>query len=164
MVVTFRTAKNIRFPVYKIGSSDWEKCDGLLFIDGELVDDKNMPGDSIGIRRIQTPHKNLYKLNKQIDSLHGILKQSLKTFIDSNGTPFIYEKTLMCQLKYYKIIRVEQKEVASLIWCKDIKHPFTVPRPPEQGMTWAGVLHFHGLPWILYEYSEEKKKDTRRKV
>ena len=93
-----------------------------------------------------------------------ILKQSLKTFIDSNGTPFIYEKTLLCKLKYYKIRKVEQKDVASLIWCKDIKHPFTVPRPPEQGMTWAGVLHFHGLPWILYEYSEEKKKDTRRKV
>ena len=37
-------------------------------------------------------------------------------------------------------------------------------KPPAAGMEWAGILHLHGLPWMLYEYSDTKLKDTRRKV
>jgi len=56
------------------------------------------------------------------------------------------------------------KDSATLIRVKGHNSPFTVPRPPEVGYTWAGVLHVQGLPWMLYEYSETKLKDTRRKV
>ena len=164
MVVTFRNIKKVRFPVYKINSFNWERSDGLLFLDDVIVDDKNMPGNTLGVRRLQTPFKNLYPLNKQLNTFNGILKQKEKTFIDSNGTPFIYEKTMLCKLDYYRIKEVETKEVGSLLWCKGINSPFTIPRPPEDGMLWAGILHFHGLPWVLYEYSEEKLKTTRRKV
>jgi len=164
MVVTFKTIKKARFPVYKIYSSNWQKSDGLLFIDDRIVDDKNMEGNSLGIRRAQTPFTDLYPLHHQIDTLYGILKQASRTFIDSNGIPFIYEKTLFCKLAYYRIKEVEQKESASLLWCSGLKSPFTIPRPPEPGMAWAGVLHYHGLPWMLYEYSEEKQKTTRKKV
>jgi hypothetical protein len=145
-------------------SSNWEKVDGLLFVDNEIVDDKNMPGDTLGVRRIQSPHKNMLPLKKQLINHQGILKQSTRYFIDSNGVPFIYEKTLMCKLSYYKIKKIQKKEVASVLWLKGINSPFTIPRPPEDGMLWAGVLHYHGLPWFLYEYSETKKPDTRRKV
>lgn len=164
MVITHKTLHKVRFPVYALPSGNWDKADGLLFLDGKLVDDKNMPGDSLGIRRIQTPHKELHSLRKQIISHQGILKQKWKHFIDSNGIPFIYEKTTLCKLSYYKIRRIDRKEVASVLWLKGIPSPFTVPRPPEDGMLWAGVLHYHGLPWLLYEYSETKKPDTRRKV
>jgi hypothetical protein len=164
MVITYKTLDKVRFPVYILPSGNWDKADGLLFLDGELVDDKNMPGDTLGVRRIQTPYKELMPLRRQLISPQGILKQKSKTFIDSNGTPFIYEKTKVCKLSYYKIKKVERKEVASILWLKGVNFPFTVPRPPEDGMTWAGVLHFHGLPWMLYEYSENKKPDTRRKI
>jgi hypothetical protein len=70
----------------------------------------------------------------------------------------------MCTVKYFKIKRIERKEVATVLWVQGIPSPFTVPRPPEDGMIWAGILHYHGLPWLLYEYSETKKPDTRRKV
>ena len=63
-----------------------------------------------------------------------------------------------------KIKKVERKSYATLIWVKGHNAPFTVPRPPEDGNTWAGVLHLYGIPWMLYEYSDEKLKDTRRKV
>lgn len=164
MVVTYNSLNKVKFPVYVLPSGNWSRADGLLFLDGELVDDRNMPGETLGIRRVQTPYKKLLPLRKQITSHHGLIKQVSKTFIDSNGTPFIYEKTKMCKLSYYKIRRVDRKEVASLIWLKGINFPFTVPRPPEDGMLWAGVLHFHGLAWMLYEYSETKKPDTRRKI
>ena len=164
MVITLKTVNKIKFPVYVIPSGNWDRADGLLFLDGELVDDKNMPGDTLGIRRLQTPHKNLLRLTKQLNTHIGLLKQPTRTFIDSNGTPFIYEKTKMCTVKYFKIKRIERKEVATVIWVQGIPSPFTVPRPPEDGMIWAGILHYHGLPWLLYEYSETKKPDTRRKV
>ena len=164
MVITLKTVNKIKFPVYVISSGNWDRADGLLFLDGELVDDKNMPGDTLGIRRLQTPHKNLLRLTKQLNTHIGLLKQPTRTFIDSNGTPFIYEKTKMCTIKYFKIKRIERKEVATVIWVQGIPSPFTVPRPPEDGMIWAGILHYHGLPWLLYEYSETKKPDTRRKV
>ena len=78
--------------------------------------------------------------------------------------PFIYEKTQFCKLKYYKIRRVEHREVASLLWVHKVTIPFTIPRPPYEGRSWAGILHQGDAPWMLYEYAEEKLKDTRRKV
>ena len=42
--------------------------------------------------------------------------------------------------------------------------PFTIPRPPSEEIEYVGVLHLNELPWMLYEYSEIKLKDTKRKV
>ena len=164
MVITLRDTKKLKFPVYRIFSSDWEVADGLLFIEGQVADDRNMPGETLGIRRVQTPYKELYPLKKQINDLNGILKQPTNMFIDSAGRPFIYEKTKLCKLSYYRIRKIDRKETASVLWLKGITAPFIIPRPPEDGMQWAGILHYHGLPWILYEYSESKKPDTRRKA
>ncbi len=92
------------------------------------------------------------------------MKQSTPYFVDNKGVPFIYEKTVYAALKYMKIRKVERKKIATLIWVKGHNAPFTVPRPPEDGKSWAGILHLHGLPWMLYEYADEQLKDTRRKV
>ena len=123
-----------------------------------------MPGGTLGIRRVQTPFTELLPLRRSLISHVGLLKQTKKNFIDSKGVPFTYEKTKFCKLKYYKIRKVELKEVASLLWVHSIRPPFTIPRPPEPEMLWAGVLFLREYPWIIYEYSETKKKDTRRKI
>ena len=52
----------------------------------------------------------------------------------------------------------------NLLKLYDIKNPFIIPRPPHANMKYAGVLHYNGLPWVLYDYAEEKLKDTRRKI
>ena len=52
----------IRWPIYVLHSDEIEERDGLLFCDTQIVDDKNMTGESLGLRRLQTPHKNLYRL------------------------------------------------------------------------------------------------------
>ena len=56
MVITYRQFKNLDFPLFILGSSNWELVDGLLLLDGELLDDKNMPGDTLGVRRLLTRH------------------------------------------------------------------------------------------------------------
>ena len=164
MVVTYRKISKVKFPVYILDSSNWHEQDGLLFIDNRLLDDKNMPGDTLGKRRLQTPFRELYPLKASLGSLLGILKQTKKTFIDTEGTTFIYEKTENCSLKYYKIRKIEQKESASVLWVKGLSFPFKIPRPPMNELQWAGILHRKGIPWMLYEYSDCKKSDTRRKV
>ena len=55
--------EQIKWPVYVLHSDEIEERDGLLFCDTQIVDDKNMKGETLGIRRLQTPHKNLYHLN-----------------------------------------------------------------------------------------------------
>ena len=165
MIVTYQDIKKLTFPVFILPNSNWQLVDGLLLLDNIVLDDKNMPGATLGISRLQTPFTEIVPLKHSIDSLIGILKQqNNKSFIDSKGTHFIYQKTLNATLKYYKIRKIEQKEVASILWLKGVKQPFTIPRPPPVGKTWAGVLHLGRWPWLLYEYSEEKSKDTRRKV
>ena len=150
--------------MYVLPSSNWQETDGLLFLDGQIIDDKNMPGLTLGMRRLQSPHKGLYPLKQQIDNLRGILKSNKNTFIDTKGQPFQYEKTLFCRLKYYRIKNVTPKGDCTLLRLWGVKQPFAVPRPPAVEMQYAGILHYGEMPWILYEYSEEPQKDTRRKV
>lgn len=164
MVITYKDIQKITFPVFLLGSSDWYYKDGLLFCDGLIVDDTNQTGKTLGSRRAQTPHKDLYSLRRMVSSHNGILKQKQKNFIDSLGKPFYYEKTRFTSLRYLKIKRVERKGIASLVWVKGCNSPFTVPRPPSDGYNWAGILHIHEYPWILYEYSQTKLKDTKKKV
>jgi hypothetical protein len=163
MVVTFRGLSTISFPIYPLPSSNWEAVDGLLFVDGKVVDDKNMTGETLGIRRLQTSF-NLLPLTKALVDFTGMIKQRKNIFIDSKGVPFLYHKTTMVPLKYKKIKRIDRKVVASVLYLEGEKQPLKIIRPPENGMTWAGVLYYQGLPWKLYEYAEEYQKDTRRKI
>lgn len=163
MVLTFRGVSSITFPIYPLPSSNWERVDGLLFVDGKVVDDTNMTGETLGIRRLQTSFEVL-PLTKAILDFTGMIKQTKNVFIDSTGFVFIYQKTKMLPLRYKKIKKIDRKVVASVLHLEGERQPLKIIRPPETGMLWAGILYYQELPWKLYEYSEEVKKDTRRKV
>ena len=98
MVIQYKSINKIRFPVYAMPSGNWYRQDGLLFLDDKILDDRNMGGDTLGIRRLQTPYKNLQELHHQLDNFRGILKSRSKYFVDSYGIPFIYEKSEFCKL------------------------------------------------------------------
>ena len=95
MIVTYRTLDKVNFPVFILPSSNWQATDGLLYLDGELVDDRNMSGTTLGQRRLQTPHKGLLPLKKSVNNLTGIVKQPTLCFIDSNGTVSYTHLTLL---------------------------------------------------------------------
>jgi len=164
MVITYKQLHKVSFPIYPLQSDDWSFEDGLLRIGSEILDDRNMPGDTLGIRRIQSPFKNLYPLKRQINDINGIVQNSFKTYVDSKGRVFSYEKTVYTTLKYYKIQKVVRKGAASVLWLHGVNFPFKIPRPPSDEMTYAGVLHLSNNPWILYEYSETRKNPRRKKV
>lgn len=166
MVITLKTINKVKFPVFRLPSCNWSEADGLLWLDQYgLLDDRNIDSPKLGLRRLKSPFNDrLCKLNKAIWDLNGVVKQYPLYFIDSNGRPFIYEKTKTCKLKYLRIKRLEKKISHCLLYVKGIPKPFTVPRPPLDDQQWAGIIHYYGFPWFLYEYSHEELKDTRRKV
>jgi hypothetical protein len=164
MLVTYKQFHKITFPAYRLPSDNWHSQDGLLFIDDILVDDKNMSGDTLGKRRLQTYFKDLLSIRKAVDSNTALVKQASGPFIDSAGRCFIYEKTKYGKVKYFKIDSIDYNGNLCVLRVKGIKFAFTIPRPPKPGFNWVGILHVDDLPWILYEYADERRKDMRRKV
>lgn len=165
VVLTFKDIHKIDFPVFKLESDNIDKSDGVVFLDGAVLDDRNMPGKNLGQRRLQTPFKNLYVLRASINGIVGLAKQvGNKTYIDSSGRIFIYEKTILCKLQYHRITKISLKDTASAVHLEGIQQSFQVPRPPDPDIKWAGVLYFHGLPWKLFEFSTDHKPTTRKKI
>ena len=166
MIVTLRNVHKIKFPVYKLPSENWDSSDGLVFMEGLVLDDRNMEGETLGIRRLQTPfQKSLFQLTKSFPSFVSLaLQRSGSCYIDSRGTCFIYEKTTFCHVKYHRVSQVYKKDYVSTLKLKGIRNTFQIPRPPPDGTEWAGVLYYRGLPWKLFDFSKTRKEDIRKKV
>ena len=56
-----------------------------------------------------------------------------------------------------------EKDIATVVWLKDCPYPFVESSPPPVECTWAGVLYKDDIPYRIWEYCEERKKDTWRK-
>ena len=98
---------NFEFPLYVVHTDEVMEADGILWIEDQVLDDKNMSGETLGKRRLQTPMKSLYPLRYMINDEIELIKHQGKFFIDSKGEFIIYEKTEKVQLKYHKILKVE---------------------------------------------------------
>jgi len=164
MILTYKEFHKITFPAYLLPNDNWYSEDGLLFQDNRILDDKNMSGETLGIRRLQTYFKSLHPLRKAVDTPTALIKCGCSYFIDSLGKCFIYEKTLFCKVKYYSIKEIEYKENLCVLRVNGIKFAFTIPRPPKAEHVWVGILHLGDSPWLLYEYAGEKLKTKNRKV
>jgi hypothetical protein len=164
MIVTFLDFPNLKFPLYVLPSDDWYVIDGVLFLQEQVVDETNMPGATLGIRRLQCGRNDLLPLNKAILDVPGLTHTRTKFFIDNGGKPFIYQKTLRSKLKTYRIKRVDLKETVSVLWLYDWPSPFTIARPPPKDFPYVRFLHYKGAPWLLYDYVRTPVKETYRRV
>lgn len=153
----------VQFPIFALENDNIEILDGIVWIDDEVVDDRNMPGTTLGIRRIQSPMTSKYPLKTMLENYAQAIKYRGNVFIDSLGKLFIYEKIKRGKLKYHKIRKQEKKEIATVLWVRGVPFPFTLPRPLKSNQKWAGILYDNDFPWLLYETCEEQKKDTWRK-
>ena len=91
------------FPCFVIHSDNVELIDGILWLDDQVLDDKNMSGHTLGIRRIQSPMNSIYPLRYMIEDITGLMRHRGKFFIDNLGKVFNYEKTETVKLQYHKI-------------------------------------------------------------
>lgn len=160
----FKDIKSIKYPVYPLPSDDWYYQDGMLFLDGKVLDDTNMPGPSLGVRRLQCGRTDLRRIKKAYPDFQSMLTSKHKIFIDSNGVPFIYQKRLNSPLIYHRVSRIESKDDCSVVWLNLIPYPFKIPRPPYGDPIWARVLYYKGSPWLLYDFADKKGKDSYKRV
>ena len=155
--------QEIYYPIFVIHTDNVEEIDGILWIEDQVLDDKNMKGNTLGERRLQTPMKSLYPLRYMIDNEIDMLKHRGKNFIDNLGNLVYNEKSKTGKLIYHKILRRVKKDIATVVWLKDCPYPFVESSPPPVECTWAGVLYKDDIPYRIWEYCEERKKDTWRK-
>ena len=52
----------IVFPVYTVHTDNVEMADGILWVEDQVLDDRNMKGKTLGLRRLQSPMKSIYPL------------------------------------------------------------------------------------------------------
>lgn len=162
MIRNYKHIPNIVWPIYRLDDDDWHVSDGLLTYKGGILDDRNMPGNTLGLRRLQTPHLNLYPLKLGKYTIPELLKH--KYYIDSAGKPFIYEKTINTKLKYHLIKKIEKKETVSIAWLAGIGFPIELRNPPLEQAKYARVLYLGDIPWLVYAFTISKGKDTTRKI
>lgn len=152
----------MKFPVYSLGTEDFYIRDGLLLVNDLVIDDRNQPGDTLGKRRLQTPHKKR-RLSIVYEEFLDIVKQNPSVLIDNNGDIFSYNKTKFEKVKSIRIVRKDLEDTHSRIWLRGVNFAFIVKQPPL-AMNWAQVLHLNSRPWLLYGLSEDKLKDSNRKI
>mgnify|MGYP003136044146 CR=1 FL=1 len=154
----------LKFPIFPVHTDNVMLVDGILWIENQVLDDTNMKGKTLGIRRLQSPMNSMYPIKYMIKDIRAYLDHQGKHYIDSTGYFFTKEKTTKANLKYHKILRVDQKTVVSILWVKDCPFPFNLERPLLDNQTWAGILYREGIPWLLYDTSDKKEKDSWRKI
>lgn len=162
----FNNLKNVAFPVYGLNTDEYIYRDGLLVNEHTLkvLDDKNQSGETLGLRRLQTPHK-LEKLQRSFPDFGALLFNTRRPFyIDNKGRAFEYKKTFFAKIKYLKILKVVKKDIASVIVVEGLNSPLVIERPPPLGADYAGILYLKHLPWKVLHYTENKEPDMKKKV
>ena len=101
----------IKFPVFVLHTDEIMSVDGILWIENQVLDDTNMKGETLGIRRLQTPMTSIYPLKSMIKNIRNYLDHQGKYYIDSRGRWFRKIKSTKAELKYHKIKRVDRKSV-----------------------------------------------------
>lgn len=166
MYKTIENIKEINFPVYRISNLNYHVSDGIVFTDEQKVlDDRNMPGKTLGIRRLQSQRSDLRQLRMAAFDEKGLLSMKGSPYlIDTSGAIFQYVKTRNERLKYYFIEKVDKRGDFSLLKLKGLKAPMRVPRPPYPEYEWARVLSYKGIPWLIYDYDFFQGKDSIKRV
>ena len=160
----FKHINSIKFPVYPLPSDEVTEEDGLVFLNGKVLDDKNMNADRLGTRRLASPHHPQYSLRIGYTHFGQMLKSGKKYFIDHHGKLFEYRKTQFVKLKYKRIINAEgDSNIGILLTLQGEKIKVEVPTWPGWN-EYAGILYLKGYPWTLYEYYPFDKADSRKKV
>ena len=162
---------NIQFPIYSITRSYkriWEDMN-VLYIETiygtYVLDNKNLPGDTVGKRRLQINNSDIYRPRKVYYNIEQLLHSKDNIFIDSIGRCFKYKKTETVALKYHKVADITRMEDdgTCIVWLNNIYFPQKVNCRLAHSMEYVGVLHTK-YGYILYSFEEEYKKDTRRMI
>lgn len=164
-----RKLTDIYFPIYGITNDyikTWTEYN-VTFVKTHsgtyILDNKNMLGETLGVRRAKIA-KNKYIFRAVVFNVTQLIKSKYKTFMDTTGAIFKYKKDTFVPLKYYKVASVEELgDTGCVLKFRGINYPIKVNYRLAYSIQCIGILHT-SLGYILYEYSDKLKADTRRKI
>lgn len=163
-----KSLRDIRFPIFGVTNSYkkiWEEF-GVLYIRTTkdfVLDNKNLEGNTLGERRAKIKGSEKYIPRITIFNVPQLLNTKYKTFIDSNGIPFKYVKHSYVPLTYHKVIRKTRTDEGYILEFKDTTYMVKVHYADALGIKYVGLLNTQ-LGDILYEFTDEYKTNTRKKI
>jgi hypothetical protein len=162
--ITWKAIRNVAFPVFKLNSDEVHYYEGILYCQDKIIDDRNMPGNTIGIRRLHIPKEDLYRLNRSAFDFMALLQAKHRHFIDNKGRAFSYTKIKRVLVENKKIEKIIHRDSCSIVKIRGIKSDLIVRRPPPAGFYWAGVVFIDGFPWEIIEYAENQRPSYIRMI
>jgi len=167
----------ISFPVYKLDKLKPAEESGVVFYVKNdsiyIVDDKSIPKETLGGRRLQLQSQNfeekkfnIYKLKQAIFFLGDFIKVAVSNqwFIDSKGNIFTYTKTKSVPLIFKRITQILPiKTGGAILEIEDMSTRYKCLYKPTNEK-YAGLLQLSPREFILYGVYNELHKNTVRKI
>lgn len=161
---------DINFPIFSVSKTYkriWEEFN-VTYIETVkgvyVLDNKNIPGDTIGERRLKINNSKLYNFKKSYYTISQMLHSKYNVFVDVYGTVFKYKKTKMVPLIYYKVENISKaSDGECVLSIPSINYYYKVTCRNAYGINYIGLLVTHN-GYILYDLSEYKKNNSRRKI
>ncbi len=157
---------SIHWPVWIIRPH--ESIMGGLITDRRGIRRIDLPDkvDPFPVRRLQLKKLKdypVYPLKRTIWSLKDLLSSGQLCFIDYNGIIYKYKKQTFYPLIYREILERKYTDNSTIFKLKNINTPFEVFGQLNLEAKFAGVLKID-RGYLLYEVTNKKLKDTRRKI
>lgn len=129
-----------------------------------VLDNKNIQGNTLGQRRLRINNSPLYIPREVLHNVSQIIRSKYNLFIDNNGKVFNYIKQTRVPLKYFKIEKVVKKpDIGCVLHFEALDNPILISCIIAYGINYVGFL-LTDMGYIVYEYTEEFKRDTWRKI
>ena len=164
----------IKFPVYLFDTPNFVVEDKCTFCEDSkgalrLIDDRSMPGETLGLRRLQhqatygAQAYKLYKLNKPLFTISDMVRQPSSKYIDSRGRIFNYTKKEYYLVHTYKLEKYVEFMEGYVLYPKGLHCRFFLGRAPDIDELYVQVLHV-GMGFVLYDLAREHSPPFRRKI
>ena len=165
--------------MFRLGERKPEQDGGIVFyhtryvdnnnvesVTMRVVDDANLSGETLGLRRLQMQKEKLFPIRTAIYFLADLVKLAKATtwFIDNSGRIFQYEKNTRAKLQTKKIKQVlPASGLGCVIELEGLSSRFKCMQRPSETQVYARVLKL-GVGFIFYGFCEEVKPDSWRMV
>lgn len=163
----------IQWPIYHLKCNP-QRIDNMLVVednDGnyKVIDNMNMPGHSLGVRRLQhlmdvKPfQRKLFKLSRPSYSLSDMLHRKINMFIDSSGKIYNHVKTTFVPVETYKLKSFVEYQEGYVLYVQNLHCRFFINRAPNLHEKYVQVLRV-GRGFVMYGLIDKHEKTRRIKI
>lgn len=157
----------MEFPLFKLKPKrnrfDIIQREGMTIINNLIVDNKNLAGSTLGLRRLNIPNKDLYPLREMARTIQDMAHNKNYIYIDNHGA--------LKELTYDKFYPIISRKIKYLKRTKDGVAFIRVQSVPYF-LKYHGTISEYETPWVnlvslprgLFIYSITERPTNRVRV